>query len=181
MSEKIETLNERLIDYFGIDTITGHPMFRVVWSNDQTEKRRVNYTDTGILLLHSEVREVKKYSYIKDRWVLERLTLVPDMDLRELPTQKQSYEPIWTFETASGEQMYPFWEGMKFVIDSLHAALGKGSLAKYVEPKEETTEEGRQQRVDKLQAELFGNETEVGDALAHHEGIVVPPTYKKES
>ena len=46
--EPIDTLNQRLIDEYGLDSSTGQALFRIVWANDQTEKRRVNITDTGV-------------------------------------------------------------------------------------------------------------------------------------
>lgn len=168
--ESIEVLNKRLIDHFGLDSDTGRPIFRIVWANDQLEKRLVSSTDEGIDLLFPEVREVKKYSYLKDVYVLERLVLVPDENQSEIPTEKLSYEPIWAYN----EQIPPIWSATKFIVDTLYAALGKSNLAKYVDSEENTTPEGRQQRITKLHEELFGNETEVGDALRYKEGIVVP-------
>ena len=53
------------------------------------------------------------------------------------------------------------------------------SLAKYVDSEENTTPEGRDCRITKLQEELFGNETETGDALRYKEGIVVPTNYER--
>lgn len=179
--ESIETLNVRLIDFFGIDSITGRPLFRIVWSDDQTEKRRVDHLDSGIMLLYPEVREVKKYPYLPHTYVLERLVLVPDMDEKELPVSKMSYEPIWAYRDGRGDNIPPIWTPTKFIIDTLYAALGKKSLAKYVDSEENTTEEGRQARIDKMCEELFGDETETGDAMAYGEAVVVPNNYEKES
>ena len=179
--ESIETLNQRLIDFFGIDANTGQPIFRIVWANDQTEKRLVQETDYGLQLLYPEVREVKKYPYLKDFYVLERLVVVPEIDLDELPTSKLSYEPLWTYCNDKRESVPPIWDATKFVVDTLYAALGKKSLAKYVDSEKNTTKEGRDQRIIELQQELFGNETETADALRYKEGIVVPESYKKES
>lgn len=179
--ETIETLNQRLIEYYGIDTITGGPMFRIVWTNDQTEKRLVNEMDSGVHLLFPEVIEVKKYPYLKDMYVLERLVIVPDVNQRELPASKLSYEPVWAYHDACNRALPPIWKATKFVVDALYAALGKKSLVKYVEDEKNTTEEGRKFRISELQEELFGNETDVGDALAYGDGIVVPSKYKKEN
>jgi hypothetical protein len=74
----------------------------------------------------------------------------------------------------------PVWSATKFIVDSLYAALGKRSMRKYVESEKETTPEGRDQRIDELKEELFGNETDTCDALRYKEGIVVPSNYKKE-
>ena len=65
-------------------------MFRITWANDETEMRLVGELDNGIQLLYPEVREVKKYPYLKDFYVLERLVVVPDINKEELPTQKLS-------------------------------------------------------------------------------------------
>jgi hypothetical protein len=111
--------------------------------------------------------------------VLERLVIVPDENQPELLVKK-SYEPVWTYCDAQRNPLPPVWPATKLVIDTLYAALGKTSLAKYVDSERNTTEEGRQQRVTELQAELFGDETDTGDALRYKEGIVVPPNYVKE-
>jgi hypothetical protein len=50
---------------------------------------------------------------------------------------------------------------------------------KYVDSEKNTTPEGRDQRISEMQMELFGDETEVGDALRYKEGIVVPSNYNK--
>ena len=50
-------------------------MFRIVWANDETEKRLVSESDLGYQLLYPVVQEVKKYPYLKDLYVLERLVI----------------------------------------------------------------------------------------------------------
>ena len=176
--ESIETLNQRLIDHFGVDTNNGKPQFRIVWANDQTEKRMMRETANGVQLLWPEMREVPKYSYLKDLYVLERLVIVPEEQQKELAGKKLSYEPIWAYRDANNQPLPPIWQATKLVIDVLFAAMGKTSLRKYVDTEENTTPEGHEQRIDKLHAELFGNETEVGDALRYKEGVVVPNNYK---
>jgi hypothetical protein len=173
--ESLEVLNKRLIEHFGVDSEDGQPQFRIVWSNDQTEKRLVAYTDSGVQLLHPEIREVKKYNYIKNMYVLERYVLVEEP---ELPGIKKSYEPIWVFRDVNHNSLPPNWEVSKIVIDVLFAALGKKSLVKYVEGDEL---EEKAKRVDKIQEELFGDENDTTDALAYKEGVVVPRNYEKES
>jgi hypothetical protein len=177
--ERIETLNQRLIDHFGLDSDTGRAMFRITWANDELEKRKVLESEFGVTLLFPEVREVRKYPYLKDLYVLERLVVVPDINKDELPTQKLSYEPLWAYRDDDGHPLPPLWTPTKFVIDTLYAALGKKSLRKYVDSEKNTTIEGKEQRITELHAELFGNETEVGDALRYKDGVVVPSTYEK--
>jgi len=156
-------------------------MFRISWANDEVEMRLVQETDMGVSLLFPEVREVKKYPYLKDLYVLERLVIVPDINKAELPTQKLSYEPIWAYRDVNNHPLPPIWDATKLVIDVLYAALGKKSLVKYVDSEMNTTPEGRDQRITNLQNELFGNETDTGDALRYHEGVTVPSNYTKEN
>lgn len=172
--ETIETINQRLIDHFGVDTATGQPLFRVVWADDQVEKRLMHTLDSGIELLYPTVREVKKYNYLSGVHVLEHLVVVPEFQRAELADVKLSYEPVWSYKDEHGKPLPPLWEPTKFIVDTLYAALGKKSLANYIAP-----EESQETRVDRLVDELFGNESETTDALTYKEGIVVPNNYGK--
>ena len=178
--EQITTLNQRLIDHFGVDSDTAKPIFRIVWADDQVEKRSVDTLDSGIQLLYPVVREVKKYSYLKGVHVLERLVIVPDFQAKELADVKLSYEPLWVFVNATGDPLPPAWEPTKLIIDTLYAAMGKKSLRKYTDS--ETTPEAKEARVTKLTEELFGDESGLfGKTFpGSHEGIVVPPNYTKD-
>ncbi len=180
LSESIESLNNQLIDLFGLETNANMAMFRIVYSDNQYEKRRVDYYN-GVRLLIPEVLEVPKYSWIKQRWVLEQLVIVPEMNMLELPCNVLSYEPLWIFETQRGEYLPPRIDAAKLIIDTMYAALGKTSLVKYVDSEENTTVEGRDARINQLQSELFGNETAATDALAYGTGVSVPSNYRSES
>jgi len=147
-------------------------MFRVVWANDMVEKRMMDTLDNGIQLLTPVVREVKKYSYLHDVHVLEQLVIVPDEQQKELAGVKMSYEPLWVYVDAGGNPLPPKWEPTKLIIDTVHAATGKKSLRKYVDP--DTSEGATEERLKVLHEELFGNETDVGDALRYKEAVVVP-------
>jgi len=175
LTESIESINKQLINHYGIDTITCHPIFRVVWSEDQFEKRLTDRTSEGLQLLFPEVQLLPKYrQWIKERYVLERLVLIPDVNVSELPTQKQSYEPLFTFENAfNGEYLPPKFEAAKLVIDTLYAAIGKKSMIKYLDMLKEGTPEAKEARINKLQEELFGDESNLlgrtitGEAVAY--------------
>jgi hypothetical protein len=175
--EPIEALNQRLIDHFGLDTSTNQPIFRIVWANDQVEKRMMDTLDSGIQLLHPVVREVRKYNYLKDVWVMERLVIVPDFQQKELADVKLSYEPLWVFVDSTGNPLPPIWDAAKVVVDTLYAALGKRPL---VLSDPDLVPEKKEERIIALQQELFGNETDVSDALTYKEGVVVPNNYEKD-
>ena len=188
ITEPVDGINTRLKDYFGVDTITGQPIWRIVWSESQFENRLGTYDDitpSGIYLRTvTEVRYVPKYSqWINDRWVLERLVIVPGVNKDELPDSKVSYEPIYVFQTGSGQYLPPKFEAAKFVVDAVYSVQGAGNLARYKDPdaglnKEDQFEKKRAE-IDTLQEELFGNESYVGDALAHKEAVIVPRNFEK--
>lgn len=159
------------MDHYGI-TIDGSPIFRVVWSEDQYEKRWTNYTDAGIELLEPEVREYPKYKqYIHEKYVLERLVIIDSTKINGSPVLNVTYEPLFTFEDTNKNYLPPRYKACKFIIDSLYAALGKQSLAKYKDELATESVEEREIRLSQLQQELFGNETDTGDALAYKEGV----------
>jgi hypothetical protein len=189
-TEAIESLNRQLVDLYGIDTITGQPMWRIVWSEDQFEHRHGTYDDytPGGLYIRTvtEVRYVPKYSqWIVCKYVLERLVVIPEVNAGDLPATKLSYEPIYPFQTNSGQYLPPRLDAAQFVIDLVYASQGKSSLAKYKDPVNGLTGddyiEMKNKELDILQEELFGNETDTGDAMAHGEAIIVPRNYKKEN
>lgn len=171
-TESIESINRQLRDLFGLDTVTDQSLWRVVWSDDQFENRLMEYTPSGFQLLLPEVIQVRKYSYVHHRYVLERLVVVPVPDKQELADVHLSYEPMWVFQNEQKEYLPPRMDACKFIVDTVYAAMGKRSLRKYVE-----NDEGKEKRAEKLHDELFGNETSVGDALAYKEGVVVPQNY----
>lgn len=185
MAENVETINKYLTDNYGIDTESTNPIFRVVFSDEQFEKRSTKYTDTGIELLHEEVRLLPKYQWIDGAYILERLVIVPDMNLKELASVRKSYEPLWVFIGKNGFPVPPTIFSCTMIIDTLYAAIGKSSMAKYVDnppaisnPQE--LYESRKAEIDKLQNELFGDESGLGGSTINESGnaIIVPSQFK---
>lgn len=190
LTEAIESINRQLVDLYGIDTITGQAIWRVVWSEDQFEHRHGVYDDyspAGIYLKTvKETRYVPKYrQWIKNKHVLERLVVIPEVSSGDLPATKLSYEPIYPFKTSSGKYLPPRLDAAQFIIETMLSAMGKSSLAKYKDPANGMTSEDymemKNHELSILQEELFGNETDTGDALAYGEAISVPSNYKKEN
>jgi hypothetical protein len=174
LPQEIKEVNELLIRHFGIDTITGSPIWRVSWSSDQYEKRLSEFTPEGLQLLHSEVQLLPKYQWVKNRWILERLVLIPDVHLGELPSQKQSYECMQYFENAyTGDAIKPSFVACKFIVDTVYAAMGKKSMRKYVDEEAKNPIESREKRINELTEELFGSESNLlgrtitGEAVAY--------------
>jgi hypothetical protein len=173
LRETIESINEKLIREYGIDISLNMPNWRVVFSEDQYEKRLTNFTDEGFELLFPEVRELPKYKqHIRAKYILEHLVPVTEGIETDLVT-KVSFEPSWVFQDKNGNYLPPFFEGCQHVIESVLAATGNPkAFAKY---KDETISvEARAAHLKKVEDELFGNESDLGDHLAYKTGIVVP-------
>lgn len=83
--------------------------FRVVWSDKQLENRHGTYNEfTGALFVRTfvGVREVPKYPFIKERWVLERWAPPSLAYNPELPDSTHgSYEPVFVYQTENGEYL----------------------------------------------------------------------------
>lgn len=102
MSDEL-TINRWLKEHFGT-SLDGRPNFRVCWTTGLTEKRHGTFNDfvaqTDILIrTWTGVKEVPKYPFYKDRWVLEKLEYIGNN--KEL-LEKTGYEPLWIFQTADG-------------------------------------------------------------------------------
>lgn len=186
--EKIESINDALRRLFGLHSDTGRSLYRVVWANDEYEKRLCYTTDSGVELLQPEVREVPKYPWSKDLYVLERLTEIPFQNLKDLPTQKLSYEPLWTFIGANNLPVPPTTQACKYIIETVKEAMERGTVnAKYAkaetDPNAPITNEQdfldhEKKKLDNLQEELFGEQSGLKQAIVSGEGIAVPSNYK---
>ena len=165
LTEPIESINRQLVSLFGIDSDTGRPMFRVVSSWDQYEKRLSNITPEGFKLQYPVVMEKPKYNQNdvdwKDKYILERLVIVPLANQEELPTSGMSYEPLWVFKDNMNNPLPPRVDACKLVIDTMYAALGKKSMAKYVDPDNDPEQRIHEKmlRVQQLEEQLFGDES----------------------
>lgn len=163
----INDINKKLKDKYGIGP-TNTPNFRLVWSDDQYEKRYMYYSPEGFELIHPEIRLVPKYRpYIKERYLLERLIpIAPNPEL----IVDIGYECCWVFQDRYQNYLPPAWAPCIFIIDSMFAAINSaGMYKKYNDPNKDP--EHKRAEIDAMIEQLFGNETPVGDALTHGYGV----------
>ncbi len=183
LKEPIEFINKQLERKYG-KYINGMPNWRVVFSEDQFEKRLGTYSDftpEGIFLREvTEVREAPKYrQWVHEKYILEGLTLIPEINQAELPVSRLSYELMWVFEDGAGGYLPPRFDACIFIIDTTRENQEGHSVAKHKDPDSDPQQAiaNREQRIKALQEELFGDATEIGDALSYKQGIIVPSSY----
>lgn len=86
------------------------PIFRVVWSTNLTEKRFGEFDEySGHIFLRQVkgVKEVLKYPFDQNRWILEQFCEIDQRSqvAKELIENKYSYEPLWIFKDKKGKYL----------------------------------------------------------------------------
>ena len=183
LPEPIERINKLLLENFGKHD-DGQAIWRVVWSEDQFEHRLGDYDDYdrsgNFLRSVREVRYVPKYrQWIPEKYVLERLVVIPVANLPELPAaSKLSYEPIFPFEDKNGNALPPKFQACKFVIDTIYAAMNENhNLAKYKDTiTMESEAADKEKRIKEYEEILFGDESGLKGTTHNASGnsIIVP-------
>lgn len=163
--ESIENINKWLKREYGQEA-DGSARWRVVWSEDQLEKRLMTHNDMGMQLLNPIVREVKKYQHISERYVLEcQLAVTGETDL----VTPISYEPMWTFEDRHGKYLPPRYDACVVIIESVNQNMQSHAFKRYTNPNDDP--DYRAMKLQEMEEYLFGNETDTGDSLAYKEGV----------
>lgn len=174
-SSELTHINDWLREKYGyFDVLL--PKYRVVWSDDQTEKRHGIFEDyySGIFVRQvEETREVRKYPYIHERYVLERCFGVPEQN--EELTTKTTYEPIWTFQGKRGEFLLPIVDACWWIIEGIHSAENKAAGVKYKDPRDDykNADDIKRERVKKIYEALYGEITPIVDALDYGYGVAL--------
>ena len=117
-TESIDTINKRLLHLYG-KTEDGRARFRIVWSDDELEKRFGTFKEYYGQIFLREVtclKEVKKYDYVVPaKYILEELKYYENPDR---PFEYSHYEPIWTFMNKEREPLWPKWDVVEIVLKS---------------------------------------------------------------
>lgn len=178
----LSRINQQLEDNFG--RLEDRARYRIVWSDDEMEQRLGTYRDyvpgTNIFLREvTEVRTVPKYKqWAAGVYILERITKYDEFNHEGTVVEKLGYEPLYTFNKL-GKENVPSFGACKYLIEVvIEGTKSPGTYIKYKDTNERERAEHKAQ-IDQIMLELFGNETDVTDALAHGEGVSVPSTYEK--
>jgi len=179
MSERIEDINEKLIEKYGKNIDSDLPRFRVVWSTDQIEKRYGEFevfSEAGIFLRSEKgIEEVKKYGELcHDKWVLEQLFPTVGNPYLEKVT-KYSYEPVWVFGAANSNPT-PIWRAVDYLV---RIVLHGDPNAVVKSPADLAREEAEAIEREKIRAlDILNNDVpDLAFSLKHGTAVTVPTSY----
>lgn len=178
-----ESFNIMLREKYGLDPLSGLPNWRVAWAPSLFNKQYGtfrDFTENGLFIREvTEVREVPKYNYLKDLYVLERLMPVPSQNEHQLPGAALTYECMHPYmHKVNKTYLPPNWVFTEWVIDCYYAHIGTKSLRKYLSdegtdvPESLRGIEAKRKRVAEITAYLYGNETSTTDAMSYGSGVV---------
>ncbi len=119
--ENIKLINKFLSSNYGM-ALDNKPKFRLVWSEHLTEVRKGIFHELQVI---ESIERRPKYSYIKDKFILEFYTLAfPKIfgraitHSREIVMDGDNYEPLRVFQTKKNEYVKPDIEICKIFCDA---------------------------------------------------------------
>lgn len=175
-NEDFKLINRYLKDYYG--HTENNANFRLVWADDERQIRLTKYTPEGLEMLYPEARGMPKYLDIKERYVLERLIVIPEFGENDIVNETLTYQAIWTFEKFDDRRnkiyVLPNFGACKFIVEIvLENVRSAGASVKYRNPDDNPDEamENKLVRLKNLEEELFGDESAISDALGHRRAV----------
>lgn len=140
-SSEIDILNRQIGSEYV--TIDGHKIFRLVWSESIFENRYGTFrefSESGLFIREvTEVKKVRKYNYIHNRWIFEawapgNITANP-----ETPDAiNGDYVPVYVFEDGGGNYLPPNEKVVRFLIANFYGRVKKDEVPseEYLEQRE---------------------------------------------
>lgn len=134
----------KVIKNYGLNQY-GDPIFRVVFSDDQVEKRKGTFNEYyGQIFVRTtiDIKEVQKYQWIKRKWILERWAPGSISYHPDLVTDKDGvYICVYIFQDKDGNYLPPLLKVCEIVIKQLLNPRGKSEALAQDKILEEKIEE----------------------------------------
>ena len=110
---EVAIINQHLLKHGKM--LNGKPVFRVIFSDDLTEKRVgvFNKFHGNIWVGRSSgVQLVPKYGYIQSAWVLEKYSVAPNAEILDY----DHYEPVYAFRDKDNNYLEPLLRVCEIII-----------------------------------------------------------------
>lgn len=170
--ENLQIINRRLLETYGRG-IGDLPLYRIVWSTSELEKRYgtfIKETEAGLYLGEETCeREVPKYFMWPDYWILEFIQ--PNVNNREI-LARVTYEPLWVFKDKNDKPLPYDWDILLILIRAHQTRVITKSPAQLASEEQDRKEQESKVFLDQLKGEAspFSGKLEKGS----REAIVVP-------
>lgn len=165
-------INRRLINIYGRAVDRDLPHFRIVRSETQIEKRKSQVTDEGIMLpFGSVIREIPKYPWLPECWVLE--TYCPSINemLRDAVDAPYSYEPILPMISPENQPLPLSWRAIEFAVNSWIKA--KDNFEKRTQADVDAEEAKEVKKKEEALFDEMGGKYNVADALHYGDAVFI--------
>jgi hypothetical protein len=169
LPDHVKSINRRL-KKFGLNP-NKLPIYRVVFSGNEFEHRRGEFNlFKGKLFIRTEfgTHKVKKYSYIKEKFLIEKWIepqLINLLSNNEI-VDSNGYEPIYIFEDKDGNFLRPIWSV------SENVCFANQNPTNYWKRKQQYEDEEKKQEQEDYNAVATEHDrTSIGLALATGEGV----------
>lgn len=173
----VRSINKKLAELYG-KNLDGRPFYRIVWSENTTEKRIGTFYDfNGIIFTRTfkGMREVRKYEDpgFRERFILEKLIpMLENQEVWDSAFGQGSYEPIWVFRGPNNTFRRPTLKAVEFLLGMI-----QGEKRKLTEKDIDDMEEQLLEKETEENFNMLNDVSTMAHALAHKEGIVVPTNY----
>jgi hypothetical protein len=171
-----KTFNKRLLELYG-SSLDGKPNFRLVWSEGLTEKRTGTFekiTPGGVWLgRESNVTlELRKYDYLKDRWILEVYSPEQSSLNREI-AKGDNYEPLFVFQNNKREYLEPAWFAIEYIVRR-YQDVRSGNFEK----RNEKMDLAEQERLEEKEAQAYldyleSESSDLSNKFRYQEAVII--------
>ena len=175
MADTQEYVNRKLVEEYGL--VGGKdPRYRVVWSDDQFEKRKgkVNQFDANgnFIRMIDGIQLRPKYDYLPHTWVLEVWQPTPAAG-PDIILEPVFYEPMWSFRDNEGNPLPLVWKAVNLLLKmwEMRAENRLSPAGMDAEEKAQYDEE-----IDWFEQYLAADQSILADKLKDGEAVFVDST-----